>query len=263
MGRRIEGIDEDDLRRMYDVEGMTEREIASYYGVSHRTIQERMKEYNIKPRLSSEVKRQYSINHDFFKSWTPESAWLYGWAIGDGNFTRKDYLHFRLSAIDKEVLFKFRDVLDSEHPVYDFLSHGHEMSRIQFNSITLVKDLKRLHYRDVPRQYFKYWLRGFFEAEGSVYWHKENHNSRGGSIHASIGQNDYEILDYILQTLRDEGVIKGGSIHKLKNTWLLKFGTRDSISLCRYIYSGYCKNIYLKRKKEKFEMLMERQLKGE
>ena len=96
---RIKEIKEHELRYWYDIKERTQQEIGDYYGVNRATIQNRMKEYGIKPRTISEsVKgnanargtRKYCINEDFFKTWTQESAWLYGWGLGDGNYTGKE-----------------------------------------------------------------------------------------------------------------------------------------------------------------------------
>ena len=167
-------ISEHELRHLYKDVKMTQQEIADYYGTSRGLIQDRMKEYDIDPRQLSEAGRKYSINEDFFKIWTSESAWLYGWALGDGSFNASNILRFGLSVKDKEVLYKFRAVLDSTHPVKDRIIRGYngyrdsEASCIQFSSIKLVNDLRKLCYHDVPIKYFAHFLRGFFEAEGSI-----------------------------------------------------------------------------------------------
>lgn len=162
---KIEGIEEDELRYLHDTAKMTQQAIADYYEVSRTTIFDRMKEYKIQPRSLSEALigntngyncRTYSVNKDFFKTWTPESAWMFGWALGDGGYTDQYMLRFRLARIDKEVLYKFRTVLDSEHPVKDFDEWRKQYqkwcygSRIDFHSKELVNDIKQLKYEAVP-----------------------------------------------------------------------------------------------------------------
>ena len=48
MSRRIEGIEENDLRYMFIEKLMTQQEIADHYGVSFQTILNRLKEFRIK-----------------------------------------------------------------------------------------------------------------------------------------------------------------------------------------------------------------------
>lgn len=251
---RIEGIEEDELRTLYNEKDMTQVEIADHYGVGHTTIANRMREYGIERRRKGED-RMYSINQNFFKAWVPESVWLYGWAIGDGSFTGINELKFGISRIDREVLFKFKEVLDSEHPIYDYIERGYKLSRVRFFSRTIVNDLKQVLYYDVPLEYFNHFLRGFFEAEGCVFWSKNKELLRGGSIASTFTQNDYEILDYIRCTLQNKRIVKGGGIHKNGNAWALHFSVRDSIPLYSFMYND-CQNMFLKRKKEKFEYLI-------
>lgn len=51
-----------------------------------------------------------------------------------------------------------------------------------------------------------------------------------------------------------------GSVHKKDNGWRLGFSVNDSIALYHFLYDN-CGDLFLPRKKEKFEELMERQLK--
>lgn len=263
--KNIPKIPEEDLRRMYEYEMLSQREIANYYGIERTTIQRRMKRYGIKARTGSKAIRKFSINEDFFKMWTPESAWLFGWAIGDGCYTDGLRLQFSLSRIDKEVMYKFKEVLESKHPVKDYVSNkgyanNAEMSYIGFNSKTIAKDLNNLTYCDVPREYFNHFLRGFFESDGYVSWSEREKLRRGGEIYTGFSQNDYGILDYIFNVLKTEGIVKGGGIYKdiRKKAWVLRFYMYDSFSLYDYMYTTNCKHICLKRKEEKFEELINR-----
>lgn len=268
--KKIEGIEEDELRDLHDDAKMCPRELAEFYEVGITTIKRRMEEYDIGSRSMSEAcrnqaQRKYTINKDFFKSWTPESAWLYGWALGDGSCTEGTSLRFKLSCIDKEVLYKFRDAINSEHPVKDSEEWKKEyqkwycMSKIDFCSVELVEDLNKLNYWDVPLEYFNHFVRGFFEAEGCVFWHKDKRTRRGGTIGSNFAQNDRNILDFIHTVLQEMRIVRNGSVRKSRSQWLLTFSVNDSFTLYNYIYNYTCRNRFLKRKKEKFEELIERQ----
>lgn len=252
MVARIEGIEEREIRHMYEEKKMSKDDIGDYYGVSHQTILRRMKEYGIETRSLSESNRIYQINEDFFKLWTPESSWLYGWALGDGCFTNPLCLAFLLARKDREVLEKFKATLGSEHPIEDKaawrddVKKHYKSSRIRFYSKALVAGIKQLSYSDIPESYFGHFLRGFFEAEGSVFWNTY--------ICSEIAQNDVEILDFILQCLHEFDIVKGGCPQPHR----LSFSVNDTISLYHYMYDD-CGNMFLKRKKERFEELIAKQ----
>ena len=272
MATRIEGIEEDELRYLHDEEIMAQQEIAEYYNVSRATVWRRMIEYGIERRTKSEAfignnngasSRIYSINEDFFNAWTAESAWMYGWALGDGGYRDIHNLEFGLARVDREVLEKFKSLLGSEHPIKDYESWSdkyqkyYKMSKITFSSKKLVTGLKKLTLYDVPECYFNHFLRGFFEAEGSVFWIKRN-TPKGGSIGSNISQNDEDLLDFILWCLHEFKVVERGFIYPYKNNWKMILSVNDSISLYHYMYDN-CSNMYLKRKKEKFEEIIGRQ----
>ena len=261
MNTRVEGIYEDDMRHLHDVEGMTQKELSEHYGVSRSTIWKRMKEYNIDGRSKSDAlrgntnSRKYSINEDFFKTWTEDSSWLYGWAIGDGCISDPLSLRFNIGRIDREALEKFKILLNSEHVIRDYdvvrdngyVSH---LSNVKFGSKKLVSNIKELSIYDVPKCCFNHFLRGFFEAEGCVSW-------SNGRIGSNITQNDYDTLDFIYWCLKDFRVTNRGAIISSKKTWRLQYGMYDTIALYHYLYDN-CGNNFLKRKKEKFEELMQR-----
>jgi len=252
-GMQIE-IEEDDLRRMYEEEGRTLAEIGNWYGVSNNTIGRRMRVFGIESR----VPRIYAVNEDFFKVWTKESAWVFGWVIGDGNMD-DDRLRFYLARKDKEVLYKFKKIVDSEHPVKDVDNYHKdtgkmsELSCLNIGSIEMVEDLRKLHYKDIPEWHRSHGIRGFWEAEGSVWLQVDKKGGTYEYIRTALTQKDTTILQWIWDVLRDEGVIEGGSLG-----WShLVFGEADSVSLYHYLYDDYGE-LYLPRKKSRFEELMAR-----
>ena len=254
-----------ELELLYKEEDFSIRKLADYFGVARGTICNRMNEYGINShKLGSHGNnRTYHINEDFFKTWTPESAWLYGWAVGDGCFTNYRLLAFQLSLVDVEVLEKFKYVLDSDHPVYTFKQWSNKyqkyynVTRVHFSSKCLVSDIRDLSFYDVPISIFNHFVRGFFEAEGSVFWHKYN-TSKGGGIRSNIGNNDKDIkdiLEFIHFTLKDIlNILEGGSLYTSVSS-ILTFSKYDSVALYYYMYDN-CGNNFLKRKKEKFEELI-------
>lgn len=264
---RRERIDEWEFRYLHDVKDMSIREIAGYYGVSHSTAWRYMKEHSIKRHSLSAAKkgnsygRKYPLNVDFFKAWTQNSAWLYGWFLGDGNYTDHKSLRFGLARVDREVFDKMKKAMNSEHPIVDYKAWDKRYqkyyygSRILFNSKELVADLKELTIYDVPEEHFRHTLRGFFEAEGSVY-------QNNGYIGSNIANGNEELLSFIWWYLRERGVVNGGGIYPVNsNCQQLKFSINDSISLYHYMYDA-CGSFYLQRKKNRFEELLEKRLGG-
>jgi len=267
MNHIIEGIEEVILRNLYEEETMPLSEIADYFDIGLTTVWRRMNKFNIKRRTMSEAKRIYAINKDFFKEWNQESAWLFGWAEGDGG-TTPQRLFFNLSRRDKKVLYKFKEILQSEHPIADYEQWDkrhqkyYKYSKVQFYSTELVADLKKLSYLEIPPEYFCDFTRGFFEAEGTIRWEKSPKLTKGGKIVSYFSQNDRDMLTFIHGCLRDSfNIVKGGGMRLSNgNTWRLTFGVYDSLSLYHFMYDE-CNILYLPRKKWIFEELIRRQKK--
>jgi len=251
MSVRIEGIEVEDLRRMHS-EGMTQVEIADWYGVGQITISRRMREFGIETRY-------HAVNEDFFKVWTKESAWVFGWFVGDGSIATGKSLTFYLARKDKEVLYKFKDVMESEHPIHDYPSLP-TISALEIGSRKIVEDLRNLYVDNVPEKFERDLIRGFFEAEGSVMLRVDkNRNQNNEYIRVVFTQKDSTILKWIWEVLKDEGVVEGGSLNQIRGggVWQLVFGEANSVSLYHYLYDD-CGVLYFHRKKSSFEELMAR-----
>ena len=262
-------LSKDILQSMYEHKRWSLRKIADYFDVSDIFIRRRMKEFNIPTRKmdafsdNSAIHRIYNINEDFFETWNDKSAYLFGWALGDG-YIKDERLRFHLQKGDEEILYMFRDVMGSNHPITNTTHYNKQYNKqcygsvVEFSSVRLIKGLKKLSYLDVPNEIFSHFLRGFWEAEGSVFWHKEKTNKKGGNLATSLSQNDNHILGYILSQLRGNG-LKGGFLSLHRNNWKLSFSVNESLSLYRFIYDK-CNDMFLKRKKERFEELIRKQL---
>lgn len=260
-----ENIKEENLRNMYETD-MSQQKIANFYGVSQYTIWKKMKDFGIKARPSIVVNqtRKHHINTKFFKIWTKESAWIYGWFLGDANYSETCRIKVELSRKSEEVLYKFKEILESEHDVKrrtrrNSYNHYIDSSYIQFFSKELADDLRRLSYAEIPVEHLSDFFRGFFEAEGCVEWSKNKIIKKGGAIKVVLAQNDINILKFIQFSLSKSGIISGGSLYKNKNGLCLQFGIEDSVSFYHYIYDNP-KNLFLSHKKDKFEELIRRHL---
>jgi 5'-3' exonuclease len=60
-----------------------------------------------------------SLNHDFFKKWSPEMAYVLGFITADGNLNvgRRGNCYLEINSTDKDILEKIKSALDSDHLV--------------------------------------------------------------------------------------------------------------------------------------------------
>jgi intein/homing endonuclease len=148
---------------------------------------------------------KYKVNHNIFQEETERAFYLAGFIAADGciriaktNKTR-NYINHRLqislSKNDKDHLVLIRDLLESTHPVRDYLIKNSEKndkwndvweSKLMITSKQIVSDLRRFNI--VPRKSLIYtfpiWLkshpllnhfmRGYFDGDGTVYFPKNS-----------------------------------------------------------------------------------------
>lgn len=125
-------------------------------------------------------------------------------------------------------------------------------AQIRFSNHVLVKILKEKYYLsnrkslceifpDVPKEYRADFIRGFFDGDGSVSVYTER---KSGYKRLSLSLVGSLLTLKKLKNMMGN-VVKGGSFYKDKNIYGVHFSTKDSLSLCRWMYSS---GLFLKRK---------------
>lgn len=158
--------------------------------------------------------RKYKINDDYnFES--HNGAWLLGFLAADGYLPLTNGASNRvvltLARIDEEVLYKIKEELEYDGPIYQFESNnGFPASSLSFTSKSLRKKiesygiinnktfkLKELP-KNLPREYMVDFIRGFFDGDGSIYITKDK------KVGMSFTGANQELLEDISQFLNQE-----------------------------------------------------------
>jgi hypothetical protein len=130
-----------------------------------------------------------SINQLFFRAWSPEMSYVLGYVVADGSIgvdkRRRNAYSFNITSKDKAHLYKLRKTLSSEHKIGAKRNGAGDISfQLQIRNQTIAHDLMqrgilpRKTYNlgpiQVPQKYFRDFVRGFFDGDGSVYMCKVN-----------------------------------------------------------------------------------------
>ena len=252
--RTINKITRQILDGYYNKQKLTFDEISEKVGISANTLRNLARKFKIKAR-----KRKYHIDENVFETWSSESAWAFGWIFGDGcvgGAKNTNTISIEILRKDEPVLFKIRDILKSNHPIR--YRRGN-MASIAFNSKRLVQSYNFLNYEEVPQILIRDFIRGFFEAEGCVYWVKNWRVRRGGAIRVVISQKDKSVLEFLHYSLSILGIVNNGTVREQRDCHVLTYGIADSISLYHYLYAS-CGELFMPRKKIRFEQLIEKHL---
>jgi len=139
---------------------------------------------------------KYKVNEEFFDKWSSQMAYVLGLLYADGSLEDASYLrgkYIRLTSTDKELIFRVRRWLDSEHTIIIYLKpdslYGKQRYFLRIGSHKLYNSLTKLglypnksltiKFPNIPSKYLKDFIRGYFDGDGCVYLElskNQNHN---------------------------------------------------------------------------------------
>lgn len=202
----------------------------------------------------------------------PELAYFLGFLWGDG------YINLSNNSIRIEILETDFNVLES---IFDKLTHFTKFSRpsrmtsnnvhhqnqkgVTAQNIELIKFLISLDYDNksnishqraieyIPLKYQHFWLRGFFDADGCIYY---NHkwNLKQFSL-ASSYEQDWLYLTDIFHQNKVKAKYKQKTQGKNKHSVLTGSGHINCLNLFDLLYPSRIYDFGLKRKYDKFKII--------
>lgn len=204
-------------------------------------------------------------NENFFKKWSPEMAYVLGFFAADGNMCihRNGGKFLEFTSCDRGILVKIKKLLNSSHKISTRLRDT-KSYRIQIGSKEMFTDLLKLgmlpakslvlKFPEVPVEYLRDFIRGYFDGDGCVsvgrYWHKDRSQWKW-EITSRFTSGSKDFLEKLLILLKTYCL--GGFIYKKKNDYELVFSRRDSVALSKLMYHNIPAKLYLDRKYKKFQ----------
>lgn len=174
---------------------------------------------------------------------------------------------FGISLAEEEPLVLFKKYLNTEKPITTSISSGFSNSKIYSLEISSKKVFKDLVNKGVvknktfnlkfPRlddELIPHFIRGFFDGDGTVFTGQQKDKLYLYSGFSGIESFLKSILNKFPFITSDyENLYKDN--RKKSDCWNIKFSTKKSILLYKYLYKD-CDDLFLKRKKDKFENYM-------
>ena len=211
------------------------------------------------------------LNHDFFKKWSPEMAYVLGFFAADGSMIKNNRgAHFiEFTIIDRIVLEVIRSTIGSTHKIKTRERNKgvwKTQYRLQIGSKEWFKDLLQLgltpnksntiKFPDVPKRYLGDFVRGYFDGDGCVYFRQHWSKEKGKKIwvFTTLFTSGSRIFLEDLHAILLKFGVKGGHISKKNRGYDLVFSRHDSLALYRLMYhTGKVTNMFLPRKRKKLE----------
>lgn len=172
-------LPEETIVKLY-VEGRSLRDLSKLYCIDKGAIKSRLLANNVVLRTLSEANRIYSVNETIFENIdSHEKAYWLGFITSDGSIYR-DSLRIGLSSKDYNHLEKFRNFMESSHPIktcYPIVKgKKYESCEISITSNNLLVDLARLDVfpnksktvqpAPISKEFYNSYILGMIDGDG-------------------------------------------------------------------------------------------------
>lgn len=195
------------------------------------------------------------------RKWTPQLAYAVGLITTDGSLS-KDNRHIDFTSSDLQLLKTFKKCLLLKNRISE-KSGGYKSERksyhIQFCNVNLYNWLRSIglmsnktyYLKDiaVPKKYFRDFLRGHLDGDGSIVTYTDRYMSykdkryKYNRIYLTFCSSALEHIKWIQTTIKGFFGINGslsGWKHKDRNSkltfWKLRFAKNNSLKILSWLY---------------------------
>lgn len=193
-------------------------------------------------------------------SWTPELAYAVGLIATDGNLS-SDGRHISLTSSDIQQIENFKKCLGTKanpcrNPPGSFTKS--QSYRIQAGNKILYQQLRNIGLSpnktgslgalDIPNNFFRDFLRGVIDRDGSIILYTDRYNVYKGTryeylrMYVTVTSASLPFLEWILAAVRKALSVRGYIVGELPRPpfvmpiWKLRFAKQASIRIARWIY---------------------------
>lgn len=241
-------------------EGLSNEEIGRKIGVTGSAIR-----YFLIKNKKNRTWRKWEYDESFFEEVnSPEKVYFLGWLASDG-YINKTYTTAGITLQDRDidVLIKLKKLIKSTRPLWFRKKHT-EKSRDTFSlflsSTKICNDLKFIGILNnksenisippiIPDHLIKFFIRGFFEGDGTIYFNKKGTNVTFYSISKKISE---QILNICNSKVENCFRIKVSNREGFKTCYHVTCSHRNNaIKFLNWLYSDL-ENLLLERKYKKY-----------
>lgn len=204
------------------------------------------------------------VNVDFFSNWSPSMAYILGFIFADGCLVehKNGYHGLDITSKDIEILKLMKKQLKAEHKI----GRKERGYRIQIRNKNIYNDLIKLEltprkskiikFPNLPNRYSSHFIRGLFDGDGSVMVWREPRWRHTWQIRTSFTSGSQSFLLDLNEHLKAIAGLLRGKIASITRGYHLRYLTMsECIALYKFMYKDSA-NLYLKRKKDKFESFL-------
>jgi hypothetical protein len=202
-------------------------------------------------------------NKKFFKSWSPDMAYVLGVIYTDGCISQ-DLYRFMVAQKEPELLEKCLKLMGSDAMIVFTKKRGiaGAIYKFQVNGKGIIEDLLKLglkpnkslslDFPKIPSACVKHFIRGCWDGDGSVYLEENNPSKPCASFISGSENFATEILKHLVMLGMSETRMYKRS---RRNIFEFRFRGTDCAKLYHVLYDDVPEIMYLNRKYERFEAI--------
>lgn len=241
--------------------------IAKDTDLNRWTVLQYVKSAGLNPqRITRPYKNTFNIK--YFSEYNKETAYWAGFIMADGNIRDKEpkyYLQIGLSEKDKGHLKKFAEAINFTGTLYEY-EKGKAVS-IQVRGRWFIEDLLNKYGiverksliacfpKDLPKDLYSHFIRGYFDGDGSI----NSIKNKSSPVVSFVG------CEYIIETMRDilhdtlnlsiyNDPNHKAPLHSVKNPKVKQFAYSgdNARKILQWLYDGSTEDTRLDRKYKRY-----------
>lgn len=233
--------------------------IAKYFNWEEDVVYRILKRKKVKIRPFTHY-RTYDVDENFFENInTEKKAYWLGFLVADGCVSEKRRIRLGLSSKDEVHVYKFRDALSSNHPIYEIESNSDwgkfKTTNCTIQSQKMCLDLEKLGVVEnktfkttlpcIPKNMYRHFIRGYFDGDGSIMM-----NSRSNNFSISICGYKPFLLEIQSIMMEELGLNKTKLIPEKRIHSLRYGGSKQTPRILDWMYKD--STTYLDRKYQRY-----------
>jgi len=183
--------------------------------------------------------KKYRVNEKIFDKWTHEMAYILGFWFADGNTDGITTFSISQHKTDKYILERILKYMKSNYPLYSYKCNNNLNFTIRSKKIvnTVIKlgGRKRktniMCFPNVPKEYLPDFIRGYFDGDGCINFHKKRKYYR-----SQFTSSSKKFLKKLKKILLVEARIISHIYYKNGTTLNLSLSANSTRKLGKYMY---------------------------
>lgn len=192
-------------------------------------------------------------------------AYVLGFIYADGSIyksARGSYLV--VTSVDRQIIFGIKKWLGSRHKIIVTESNwpnGKLRYFLRIGNKNLYESLVKLGLYPnksltvrlplIPKTFFRDFVRGYFDGDGCAYLYRSKGKDRKlivRKLSIIFTSGSKKFLEDILMTLKRSLDLRQDKIYKSHRSFQLRFATKDSVKLFKFMYRNTASEFFFRRK---------------